>query len=267
MSSSIYNTWLKTVTTDMTVASQPVALLGDSSDSSTTINFRNWGGLALNQGVTYTLAEAEYNAPYIVNTTTSLASMWTGLGGANPGDTTVIQSGIELSYTSGSGPNMFGWIEYYVSPTVGNKIREFTVSQGDLIYPQCWVSDQYGNQDPTGGYATYEIDDLSTGTTSSIVTIQKPGGGTSYVGGTAEFIIERKLTCNTCSTYGPLTDYNPSNSYATMYGLASDSSGGGHDFNTDFFDVINTTDSSGTFLQFAGQFGADELGWEWVSAN
>ena len=119
------------------------------------------GKIVAQSGVTYVEAVAEYNVPFVANTTTSAASMWTGLGGADPGDNTVIQDGIEMDYVAGTGPVTFAWIEYFVNQNLGaTPIKEYNVNQGDLMYLGCWVSDSRGNPNPSGGFATFEMDDL-----------------------------------------------------------------------------------------------------------
>lgn len=144
----------------MTIVSQPVALLGESANyNEMEVDSSKWGRLLLNQ--------ASRTSRRLRNTT--FRSLRTrrrprprcGLDWAALIQETEIQDGIEMDYVAGTGPITFAWIEYFVNQNLGaTPIKEYNVNQGDLMYLGCWVSDSRGNPNPSGGFATFEMDDL-----------------------------------------------------------------------------------------------------------
>ncbi len=273
-----YELWRKLVTTPTTFAT-PIADL--TAHHNSTEYPPSWGGLELaKSGVTYAAAEAEFYVPSVYNNgITSESSIWVGLGGdgnypLSNGTYNLIQAGVEIDNPAdyyawaeyAEGPlymcSTCGWFAYGTNCAYGDTgtCTPYTVAANDFISPiWCWPSDANGTWDVSGTYGTCSMDDQTQGWNSQMPAIPAPNG--NFNGRTAEFIIEAKPTC----AYGPqnycLSEYGA----AVMDGFADDVSDTGHDFCTDGFNYIVTTETNGHGLQGAqpASGSCETTDWQW----
>jgi len=123
-----------------------------------------------------------------------IASIWNGIDGFSTGD--VLQGGIDSAYyCNGTTKEDFyaSWIEWFPAGSV----YEYYVNPGDDIYVETW------NTSDTNGYVW--IEDL-TQQISASYNLTAPSG-TTLVGNSAEFAVERPGGDTTSTGLYPLANY------------------------------------------------------------
>jgi hypothetical protein len=171
----------------------------------------NWSGdVNLNKLTRYNASTSFYYilsdfvVPAVSNATCDgtydYSSQWDGIDGWNSGD--VLQAGTEAdAYCSGGSTSLYyaAWIEWY--PYSESRISGFAVSPGDDMFIEVW------DTSATVGYAYLE--NLSTGQTAEYELT--PPSGTSLIGNSAEWIVERPGVNGSLATLADYTlDYHSS---------------------------------------------------------
>jgi hypothetical protein len=200
---------------------------------------------------------------YPANLGNRFSSEWVGLDGMTSSD--VVQDGIEmdvLSFQSSSQywvyvSSYYAWVEWYPGASV--MISNFSVTASDFIYAYALV----GNNNPCGAIninantACFHISRVRNGVAIQVATSLAKPAGTTFVGDSAEFILERPTVGG--SLYG-LPDFQ----YATMYNVSATSpTGGGHNLGTDPTFQFNMINNSSTLLSDGGQTDATSLYFHW----
>lgn len=261
-SPAMYATWLRAVSTPTELVGRGfVARAGvdthyGNGASGTLKEESPWGGAELNAGTSYSVVVAQWTLPSSIPSVSQggvyTAPIWAGLDGDTDhgGSPDVIQAGttfevigIQLGKTSlvASYGGVFGWAEYY-SPTgtaapTTPYTAGITISIGETIMVEAYPCDSNGNANMHGGYAFFEVEDVTTGkatTTTAGNFIKAPDN--QFVGGTAEFIIEKEVNGNLLAPYGTID----------IVGLAGGTDGNLHDFASDPVLI----DDSHSFNQF-----------------
>jgi hypothetical protein len=151
----------------------------------------NWSGSVVTNTLTsYNSSRSFYYllSDYVIPTannatcdgTWDYSSQWDGIDGWNSGD--VLQAGTEAdAYCSGGSTSTYysAWIEWY--PYSESRISGFAVSPGDDMFVEVW------NTSPIVGYAYLE--NINTGQTVEYQLT--PPSGTSLIGNSAEWVVER----------------------------------------------------------------------------
>jgi hypothetical protein len=164
----------------------------------------NWSGdVNLNKLTRYNTSTSFYYilsdfvVPQVTNATCDgtydYSSQWDGIDGWNSGD--VLQAGTEAdAYCSGGSTSLYyaAWIEWY--PYSESRISGFTVNPGDDMFIEVWDTSS------TVGYAY--VENMSTGQTVEYELT--PPSGTTLVGNSAEWIVERPEVNGSLAT---LADY------------------------------------------------------------
>ena len=225
-----------------------------SQVSDTTYTSSNWsGGVSTNALTNYNSNTSFYYilSDFVVPTATNAtcdggwdySSTWDGIDGWNSGD--VLQAGTESdAYCNGSTTSTYysAWIEWF--PYSESRISGFPVSPGDDIFLEVW------NTNPTTGYAYLE--NISTG---QVVEYQlTPPSGTSLVGNSAEFVVERPGVNGglaTLSAYG--LDYQSSAAAVTFKGATLFPGAGKNSF------LVNMLDNNGNTISAPTALGRNAL--------
>jgi hypothetical protein len=148
--------------------------------------------------------------PYTPGTT--LASMWTGLGGYYSNDPGIIQDGITYQSTGSIGTR-FAWIEYHYPNWTGDITQQ--IAGPDIVHPEdsvtFWAFVGGPNGAPGTGYGWYTWQNLTTGyAPKSAFRLQAPTPPNlppnyqSFIGESADFVIERPQYN---SGYFPVSDF------------------------------------------------------------
>jgi hypothetical protein len=159
------------------------------SNAASVGNSSNWSGVVntntlkkYNPSTSYYYIVSEFNVPVAQQAACDggwdYASSWNGIDGFNSGD--VLQGGVEYdAYCNGGTHSTFysAWIEWYPF----SETRVFSVNPGDDMFVETW------DTSATQGYVFLE--DMTTNT--SAVYSLTPPSGTSLVGNSAEYIVER----------------------------------------------------------------------------
>ncbi len=109
-----------------------------------------------------------------------------------------MQAGIEADATcpaSGASTSYYVWIEWYPSSEYMITSATWSINPGDMIFIEVW------NSDPTTGYAYFH--NHSTGQ-SLLVKLPAPSG-TSLLGSSAEWVVERPAVINSSGVVSPTT--------------------------------------------------------------
>jgi hypothetical protein len=182
----------------------PARQQGRDSRVANTATSSNWSGIvntntltSYNARKSFYFLVSDYVIPAVSNATCDGAwdysSQWAGIDGWNSGD--VLQAGTEAdAYCSGSTTSTFysAWIEWY--PYSESRISGFPVAAGDDMYVEVW------NTSSTVGFA-YMIN-LNTG--QDVEFELTPPSGTTLVGNSAEWVVERPGVSGGLAT---LSDY------------------------------------------------------------
>ena len=266
--SSLYPTWVQIVSQRVVVLPfQPIARL-DKMPEIQSNNNKIWGGPFLDQkGLTYALANASFTAPPVTNPGTNEMAMWVGLGGTPAGATScggtgtsspLIQAGIayEVGY--------YAWIEY-IATNQPQQIVSVDVFPSDSMFVAVWASDQFGDINVAGGYGSFYLQDSTQNWVMEPQPVKAPSGST-FVGNTADYIIERETLTNSQGqilAYEPLVDYGS----ASMTIIAQDSTGNdNHNFSSDTTVVCNLVDQSNLPMENASAT-SDVASFSWIRSN
>jgi hypothetical protein len=167
----------------------------------------NWSGY-IAQGAYrgYTAVYGQWNVPTVVaceSNTTTYSSFWVGLDGDESQD--LVQDGTEHDCTDYWG--VFNFISYSAwEELLPNQPYSQNVSLspngGDSFWALAWVGDANRQYDPNGGYAWFNMWDL---TQKQGVLLGMPLNGTHFYGYTGEWIMERPYLSN--GQYAQLSDY------------------------------------------------------------
>jgi hypothetical protein len=167
------------------------AKMAAAGRTANTSNSYNWSGVANTNTLTSYNANhsfyyiiSDYVIPQVSNATCDgtydYSSQWVGIDGWNSND--VLQAGTEAdAYCSGGSTSQYysAWIEWY--PYSESRISGFPVAPGDDMFVEVW------NTSATNGYAY--LYNISTGQTAEYNLT--PPSGTTLVGNSAEWIVER----------------------------------------------------------------------------
>ena len=195
-----------------------------------------WTGSVLTGRPNYLSTEATFNVPTAIpggdKTTSTLTSIWNGLGGFETGSG-LIQGGVSVE-TTPTIASYGSWREYCCG--AGHNSNgyggAFIPNPGDKIYSEEWYCDSAGNPDLNGGYGCTFLQDYNSGAILSCTSpagspcwsatalplcSQSPGTPNCETRGlAAEFIIENQST-QVSSTSTAFTDFTPK---VTMAGSA-----------------------------------------------
>ena len=239
---------------DTAIYHGPMLQPARSQLSNTTYTSSNWsGGVSYNGLTSYNGVRSFYYilSDFVIPTATNAtcdggwdySSTWDGIDGWGSGD--VLQAGTESdAYCSGGSTSTFysAWIEWY--PYSESRISGFAVSPGDDVFVEVW------NTSPVIGYAYLE--NISTGQTVEYQLT--PPSGTSLVGNSAEFVVERPGVNGglaTLSAYG--LDYQSSAAAGNFKGLTYVPGAGASSF------LVNMLDNSGNTISAPTALGRNAL--------
>jgi hypothetical protein len=149
-----------------------------------------------------------------------------GTAGANQ----VLQVGIFATWPE----TYYPWIEYWPGNQI--KISNLAVNFNDQLFVVVYSRTNYCSSfSTTGVEACGGIDDITTGFSSGTWLAPKPSGA-SFVGKTAEFIVERVCAANCLpNQQNPTFDALLNFQQIWIDGEAEDSAGNWRDFATDFY--------------------------------
>lgn len=172
---------------------------GSSANWSGYVDFGSYRG--------FTAVYGQWNVPTVVaceSNTTTYSSFWVGLDGDGLSD--LVQDGTEHDCTDIWG--IFNFYSYSAwEELLPNQQYEQTVSlsisPGDSFWALAFVGDAYHNYNPNGGYAWFNMWDLSK---RQGVLVGQALNGTFYYGYEAEWIMERPLLSN--GNFAELSDYS-----------------------------------------------------------
>lgn len=208
-----YSSWLDYVSRPARVVSPRLVPRPDRH--ATTINNNNiWSGLAVKKpATTYGYVTGNWNVPYVYDPDTwwdgshywypaNLGNryevQWVGLDGFSSSND-VVQDGIENAvYAIMAGDqywiyvtSYYAWIEWFPADQV--MISNFSVAVGDLIYATAWVGNNSpcGAMDVTANHACFTISRNRNGTVTQVSTSTNKPAATTFVGDSAEMILER----------------------------------------------------------------------------
>jgi hypothetical protein len=182
----IYHQPMKPAKTSAAAAAAATATVSNAASLG---NSYNWSGAVntntltkYNPKTSYYYIVSEFNVPVAKQASCDggwdYGSAWNGIDGFNSGD--VLQGGVEFdAYCSGGTTSSFysAWIEWYPF----SETRVFGVNAGDDIFVETWDTSS------TQGYVY--LADLTTAT--SAVYSLAPPSGTSLIGNSAEYVVER----------------------------------------------------------------------------
>ena len=125
-----------------------------------------WVGSVMTGAAPYTSITSTFEVPRAVpgadGTTSTLASLWPGLGGFNTGSG-LIQAGVTL-YTTPTTAAYGTWREYCCGDGDSNGYGgNFTPAPGDKILAQAWYCDANGQVSIAGGYGCSYLYDFKSG--------------------------------------------------------------------------------------------------------
>ncbi len=224
-----YALWLDGATRSGRLAKTPATHPEFPANAGYTVTDQNnqgWGGGVLTGGNTYEIAVWELTVPTGgVPEPNSFTGLWGGLGGVG-GHNDLIQDGVQIQISSNVA-SYSTWIQYasggscpfgYGGTCLGynSPFYQFNVAAGDKVLGEVWACDSGGNVNLSGGYGCFLLEDV-TGSTQ-IADCNKPPNPNgpfnpcsslpavnTFVGATAEAIIERR------SDSGQLADYGSTN--------------------------------------------------------
>jgi hypothetical protein len=182
----IYHQPMKPAPTKVSAAAATAAAVSNAASLGSSYN---WSGAVntnkltkYNTKTSYYFIESEFNVPVAqqigCDGTWDYGSAWNGIDGFNSGD--VLQGGVEFdAYCNGTSKNTFysAWIEWFPF----SETRVFSVNPGDDIFVETW------DTSATQGYVY--LADLTTQTAATYSLT--PPSGTSLIGNSAEYVVER----------------------------------------------------------------------------
>jgi hypothetical protein len=164
-------------------------------------NNENWSGYTIiDRGNPFAKPGSRVEARYVVPTPASgcesksdtySSANWVGIDGAFSND--VFQTGTESDLDCTSGPAYYAWIEWFPNSEI--RVSNLAVSPGDLMSVAAFIG--------LGGRKHLTIDNLTT--RKSVALAMTPPPGTSLVGNSIEWIVERPTLNNVALS--KLTNY------------------------------------------------------------
>jgi hypothetical protein len=175
------------------IVHNPAEMLGTDNGIS---GSGNWSGIALDKTSTvYSNVNGDWFVPTVSGTTaipgTLFSAIWVGMDGLTSGD--VVQSGTEqdVAWTGSTFvTNYFAWTEWF--PDVSQMIANAPIVPGDQVYVDVWVGDSGSGINPNGGFGWFTMNVLhSDGSQVQYRSDTPIPSGVTYIGDSAEFIVER----------------------------------------------------------------------------
>jgi hypothetical protein len=181
-----------------------------------TATSNNWSAVVVESGASsyntktsFSIVQAEYVVPMASQAfgactgSWDRSSSWVGIDGASgSGAKDLFQAGTEADASCVNGiksQEYYAWFEWVPDkPNLAVKLNGLPVSAGDDIFVQVW------NTSATHGYV-YIVNE----TTNEYLNLSVPApSGTTLVGNSAEWVVERPLPAGNCSTcFATLTNY------------------------------------------------------------
>jgi hypothetical protein len=231
-----FQSWLKAVSTPTTVIepqliTDPEITHGKGVQAGPA-TFTNWSGFELDRsqlfrpiggsGLTppYDTVVGEWVVPAVTSefNKTTYSTLWVGLDGDATPD--LVQAGTEqdsmnvtITLPFGGSPvnytisTYYAWTEFLPQQPFEQKIANFAVHPGDLIYTQVWIGNAGDPPSLSGAFAFFILENLTTHVSTYLNT---PVGTTRVGGSEAVWIMERPtLTPSNGNPFLPdLANYN-----------------------------------------------------------
>jgi hypothetical protein len=276
-----YQAWLKVATQVARVATPPGAPLPGHANAVTDQPLPNgpgWaGGMLLDNPGQPDFEGAEFDFTIPRATVTpgcSAAAIWGGLGGWLNAD--LIQTGVQL-FGNGTVVTYNSWYEYWSGAGVGGNCYQnecslgVNVAPGNQIIASTWACDSSGNFSYSGGYGCFQLQNQSE-SPPVIVNCTTPSGAcpslaqiNTYVGASAEAIVEDNGPNNFCGVNGTFTNFG---TVSDGRFFANDTTGNTRDWATDGTNnQVTVINASGQTLATATLTSAQATAIQWVQGQ
>ncbi|HEY3684280.1 MAG TPA: hypothetical protein VGL93_14690 [Streptosporangiaceae bacterium] len=158
----------------------------------------NWSGFESEDG-SFTGASMEWKVPAPVAPSPDVeahVTIWPGIGGDGGSGNVLVQAGTETQHHAGGGSDIYAWTE--IVPNENEiEISGFPVHAGDdMAADAAW--------DPGSKNAVFFLVNYTTGDMTAPITRQVTTGPS---GSTAEWIVERPVSCGSTCVYTPLMNF------------------------------------------------------------
>ena len=164
----------------------------------------NWSGWA-SVGGPYSAARGTFSVPSVVQGDASLSQVaqWVGLDGLSPGDTALIQAGVDEvpDPASTTGFDIQPWWE--ILPAQETDITSVNVNPGDKVTVTIWKVSS----------ASWEINLTDDTNSESFTTPPEPYSGK---GSTAEWVVEATTQCQQYCATTQLASYSPAITFSSL---------------------------------------------------
>lgn len=245
----LYKDWIRAFSKQVTLLPPPSSTSG-AADHALGMQYgtqdsASWCGYeARGANGTYSSVIGSWYVPDIISGELAYqtnSGLWVGLDG-DDGAADLVQAGTAQNYLDLDGlnfANYFAWTEVVPNQPSGQSLA-LNISAGDQMFVDVWVSN---------GQANFLVSDDATNET---VVTQTALGNTSFLGKTAEWIIERPTTAGKLSELSMFIIAVMNNAYANSTAVSTAASV-----------QITMVDSSKTVLASALLLSADSIFFDW----
>jgi Peptidase A4 family len=245
-----YSLWRSMVSTPATVVpSRGVPISRKFAPSAGLAFSEIWsGGILIQPSTVYAEVWGEWVVPDVSNSSKShlngnlVSSTWVGIGGwSTPaGSQDLIQDGTEQDWQYPGFSTYNAWYEQLPAQAV--TFPDLAVGANDTVIALTFASDASGRVSASGGYAGFQMKNVTRNLVSKPVVYQAPGAY-QFFGGTVEWIEERPL--GTSGQVEPLANFGR----VDILGFADDINGNGRtDQTDDNLSVFMYSSSTGNYI-------------------